>query len=38
VGENRGPRPDNRGPRPVNGPKPNTDSLNTNTGDSPKSE
>ena len=38
VGENRGPRPDNRGPRPVNGPKPNTDSPNTNTGDSPKSE
>ena len=44
VGENRGPRPDNRGPRPeggprpVNGPKPNTDSTNTNTGDSPKSE
>ena len=44
VGENRGPRPDNRGPRPeggprpVSGPKPNTDSPNTNTGDSPKSE
>jgi cell fate regulator YaaT (PSP1 superfamily) len=38
VGENRGPRPENRGPRPVNGPKPNTDSPNTNTGDSPKSE
>ena len=38
VGENRGPRPDNRGPRPLNGPKPNTDSPNTNTGDSPKSE
>ena len=38
AGENRGPRPDNRGPRPVNGPKPNTDSPNTNTGDSPKSE
>ena len=38
AGENRGPRPDNRGPRPVNGPKPNTDSPNSNTGDSPKSE
>jgi len=44
--DNRGPRPEggprpageNRGPRPVNGPKPNTDSPNTNTGDSPKSE
>jgi hypothetical protein len=29
---------ENRGPRPVNGPRPNTDSPNTNTGDSPKSE
>jgi cell fate regulator YaaT (PSP1 superfamily) len=38
AGENRGPRPDNRGPRPVNGPKLNTDSPNSNTGDSPKSE
>jgi cell fate regulator YaaT (PSP1 superfamily) len=43
-GENRGPRPDNRGPRPEGGPKPvnstkpNTDSPNSNTGDSPKSE
>jgi len=43
-GENRGPRPDNRGlrpeggPRPVNSTKPNTDSPNSNTGDSPKSE
>ena len=44
--ENRGPRPEggprpvgeNRGPRPVNGTKLNTDSPNTNTGDSPKSE
>ena len=38
AGENREPRPENRGPRPVNGAKPNTDSPNSNTGDSPKSE
>jgi cell fate regulator YaaT (PSP1 superfamily) len=44
AGENRGPRPENRGPRPdngtkpVNSTKPNTDSPNSNTGDSPKSE